>query len=160
MQSVPRAAQLDTVGTAPCALTSRKRAMAEATGHLNIQPGRYADWMVASRTAQAQYAILPPVVSDAINVAEQFEALAGLERLGLANREADNISVVLYWTRATNIVTVAVADLMTGDYFELVLSDDEPPLDVFYHPFAYARARGLELADEQEPEVALDALDA
>jgi hypothetical protein len=103
----------------------------------------------------------PTVISDEAKVAEQFEAFFGPQRLDLADREVDGISVVLYWTRATNVVTVAVADLSTGDYFELVLND-EPPLDVFYHPFAYARARGIDLADatSQPAEVALDALDS
>ena len=38
-----------------------------------------------------------------------------------------------------------MTDVSTGDYFELVLADNEPPLDVFYHPFAHARRRGVAL---------------
>ena len=65
-------------------------------------------------------------------------------RTELASRESNGISVKLFWSRATNLVTVAVADLANDDYFELVLGEDEPALDVFQHPFAYAAARGLE----------------
>jgi hypothetical protein len=119
--------------------------------------------MVAPKTARPLSEILS-VVSGNLHplpdVVQLIESFAAPERVELAEREANGISVVLYWARATNVLTVAVADATTGDYFELVLADDERPLDVFYHPFAYARARGLELADEQEPEVALDALDA
>jgi len=117
--------------------------------------------MVGLKTPHVACAILAIVLSDqdATNVATEFEPLCGPKRVELAEREVDGISVVLYWTRETNVVTVAVADF--DDYFELVLAEGEPPLDVFYHPFAYARARGLELAsDVRQPEVQLDALDA
>jgi len=92
--------------------------------------------------------------------AELFEALSGPERVELAQREANGISVALYWTRATNVLTVAVADTTSAEYFELVLSDHERPLDVFYHPFAYAHARGVGLAaDSTVQGVVLDAFD-
>ena len=60
------------------------------------------------------------------------------------SRESNGITVSLLWSRATNLVTVAVADAASADYFELVLDQDEPALDVFNHPFAHAAARGLE----------------
>jgi hypothetical protein len=65
-------------------------------------------------------------------------------RTELASRESNGISVKLFWSRATNLVTVAVADVANDDYFELVLDEDESALDVFHHPFAHAAARGLE----------------
>jgi hypothetical protein len=116
--------------------------------------------VVAAKTRRPSFAILRTVISDTSNVAGLFEGCFGPQRIDLADREVDGISVVLYWTPKTNVVTVSVADLSTGDYFELVL-DDEPPLDVFYHPFAYARARGIDLGDvaPQPEEVAIDALD-
>jgi hypothetical protein len=95
----------------------------------------------------------------AVSLAARFEAICGPERTELAAREGNGVSVALYWTRATNVLTVAVADVTTGDYFELVLGDGERALDVFYHPFAYARARGLDLLaddDAREAEVAVD----
>jgi hypothetical protein len=62
----------------------------------------------------------------------------------LMSRESSGITVRLLWSRATNLVTVAVADVPNGEYFELVLDEDEPALEVFHHPFAHAAARGLE----------------
>ena len=65
-------------------------------------------------------------------------------RTELMSRESYGISVKLLWSRATNLVTVAVADAANEDYFELLLAEDEPALEVFDHPFAHAAARGLE----------------
>jgi hypothetical protein len=87
-----------------------------------------------------------------------FEATGGTSRRELASRESNGITVRLFWSRSTNLVTVAVVDATTGDYFELVLDEHERALDVFHHPFAYAAARGLEFrAGRPEPEVLLDA---
>ena len=72
------------------------------------------------------------------------------ERLDLAERESDGVAVTLYWTRETGVVVVAVDDATTGDFFEIVV-ENERPLDVFYHPFAYAHARGIELESEAAP---------
>lgn len=85
----------------------------------------------------------------AVSLEEKFEAICGVERTELAAREDDGISVALYWTRGTDALAVTVADATTGDYFELVLAENERPLDVFYHPFAYARARGVELLGDR-----------
>jgi hypothetical protein len=71
------------------------------------------------------------------------------ERVELAERVVDRISVALYWTRGTDVVVVAVVDHASGDAFELVIADNERPLDVFQHPFAYAHARGIELSDDR-----------
>jgi hypothetical protein len=86
-----------------------------------------------------------------------IESLTDIDWTELAEREHDGITVTLYWARSTNVLAVTVNDVSTGDYFELVLANNEPPLDVFYHPFAYARRRGVELlADTHEAEVAVD----
>ena len=69
-------------------------------------------------------------------------------RTELAVRESDGVSVALYWTRGTNILAVTVVDTGTGTAFELVLAENERPLDVFYHPYAYAAARGLDVFGE------------
>jgi hypothetical protein len=74
----------------------------------------------------------------------------------LAVREQNGISVRLLWTRGTTVLAVEVVDERNGDSFELVLGPDEAPLDVFYHPYAYAAARGLDLqssTSEQEETV-------
>jgi len=65
-------------------------------------------------------------------------------RTELASRESNGVTVTLFWSRSTNLVTVAVADAASDDYFELVLDEHESALDVFHHPFAHAAARGLE----------------
>jgi hypothetical protein len=67
----------------------------------------------------------------------------------LISRESNGITVTLLWSRATNLVTVAVADVASHDYFELVLDEQEPALEVFNHPFAHAAARGLEFRTQQ-----------
>ena len=79
-------------------------------------------------------------------------------RTELMSRETNGITVRLLWSRATNLVTVAVADAASDDYFELVLDEHEPALEVFNHPFAHAAARGLEFRTRRpEPEVLRDA---
>jgi hypothetical protein len=93
----------------------------------------------------------------ATTVDDLFAALVATERVELAERENDGVLVGLYWTRGTDVLAVTVDDATTGDYFELVLADNERPLDVFYHPFAYARARGIELVgDRRAVEVGVD----
>ncbi len=79
-------------------------------------------------------------------------------RTELMSRESNGITVRLLWSRATNLVTVAVADVASEDYFELVLDENEPPLEVFNHPFAHAAARGLDFRTRRpEPEVLREA---
>jgi hypothetical protein len=79
-------------------------------------------------------------------------------RTELMSRESNGITVRLLWSRATNLVTVAVADAASADYFELVLDEDEPALEVFNHPFAHAAVRGLEFGTRRpEPDLLRDA---
>lgn len=74
-------------------------------------------------------------------------------RTELMSRETNGIVVRLLWSRATNLVTIAVADAANDERFELVLGKDESPLDVFHHPYAHAAARGLELGSRRpQPE--------
>jgi hypothetical protein len=86
-----------------------------------------------------------------------ISSFSAAERVELADREFDGVSVALHWARGTDLLTVTVDDATTGDAFELVVAENERPLDVFQHPFAYARARGIELlGDRSRAEVALD----
>jgi hypothetical protein len=79
-------------------------------------------------------------------------------RTELMSRESSGVTVTLLWSRATNLVTVAVADVASDDYFELVLDEGEPALEVFNHPFAHAAARGLEFRTRPPvPEMLRDA---
>jgi hypothetical protein len=73
-----------------------------------------------------------------------FEASDETWRTELATRESNGITVRLFWSRSTNLVTVAVADTANDDYFELVLDEHDRALDVFHHPFAHAAARGID----------------
>jgi hypothetical protein len=74
----------------------------------------------------------------------------------LAHRSSDGLDVSLLWRPRDNRVTVCVLDSRTGDSFELTAGDDRP-LDVFYHPYAYAAHRGIEysLPRAGDPEPAL-----
>jgi hypothetical protein len=56
----------------------------------------------------------------------------------LDTRMCDGIQVRLLWCEHDGRLWVAVLDTKTGDSFRLDVRDDEGPLDVFYHPFAYA----------------------
>jgi hypothetical protein len=55
----------------------------------------------------------------------------------LTSRDSDGIHVTLLWNRANNDTVVAVFDASTDAAFELEVADN-PPLDVFNHPYAYA----------------------
>jgi hypothetical protein len=68
-------------------------------------------------------------------------------RVELAVREADGTVITLLWDRLANLLAVVVVDSRRGESFELVIEPDERPLDVFYHPYAAAAARGLDPAD-------------
>ena len=63
----------------------------------------------------------------------------------LALREADGVEVTLLWHPTGDVVSVMVVDSKSGDRFELVLDEDDSPLDVFHHPYAHAARRGLNL---------------
>jgi hypothetical protein len=76
-------------------------------------------------------------------------------RTELMSRETSGITVRMLWSRATNLVTIAVDDAANDDYFELVLDEDEPALEVFHHPFAHAAARGLEFHTRRPEPVVL-----
>jgi hypothetical protein len=87
------------------------------------------------------------------------EAILELTRTELATRVDYGVRVTLFWNRATDVVSVTVEDHANGVYFELVLADNEPPLEVFHHPYAYAAERGL-LVDSTMPRPAELPVDA
>jgi hypothetical protein len=57
----------------------------------------------------------------------------------LDHRENDGIEVSLLWNRVDNSLSVRVIDAKTHERFRLAVRADEA-MDVFRHPFAYARA--------------------
>ncbi len=61
----------------------------------------------------------------------------------LAARHAGTTDVALLWSKRAHRAAVAVLDEGTGDYFELEIGEDDDPLDLFNHPYAYAASRGL-----------------
>jgi hypothetical protein len=76
-------------------------------------------------------------------------------RTELMSRESSGITVRMLWSRATNLVTIAVEDAASDEYFELVLDEDEPALEIFHHPFAHAAARGFEFRTRRPEPVVL-----
>jgi hypothetical protein len=70
-----------------------------------------------------------------------LEPTEGAWRTELMSRESSGITVRMLWSRAANLVTIAVEDAASDEYFELVLDEDESALEVFHHPFAHAAAR-------------------
>jgi hypothetical protein len=75
-------------------------------------------------------------------VTENQNSQAGMPT-ELAHRAGDGIEVLLLWDRGDGRLKVVVDDLRSGGSFELVAGDGRQALDAFYHPFAYAAARGL-----------------
>ncbi len=68
----------------------------------------------------------------------------------LAARHAGTTEVALLWSKRAHRAAVAVLDEGTGDYFELEIGENDDPLDLFNHPYAYAAARGLIPTDEAQ----------
>lgn len=62
----------------------------------------------------------------------------------LDSRINDGLQVDLLWSEPSQQVWVTVTDTRTGDAFSLPVGDDERPLDVFHHPYAYAAAHGVD----------------
>jgi hypothetical protein len=60
------------------------------------------------------------------------------EEKELACRESDGIVVSLRWDSETGDVSVLVEDSRLGESF-VVRAEPEQALQVFHHPFAYAR---------------------
>jgi hypothetical protein len=63
----------------------------------------------------------------------------------LASRERDGLVVSLFWSRAADQLTLAVADRNLDEEFNVNLAGAHA-LDAFYHPFAYAAGRGFGFA--------------
>ena len=64
-------------------------------------------------------------------------ATAFTERRELAHRTSDGIEVTLFWSKATNRVTIAVLDSRSDEGLEFDV-DGSAALDAFTHPYAYA----------------------
>jgi len=60
----------------------------------------------------------------------------------LAYRRDGGIEVALFWDRSTGDLSVLVADLASGEAFELPVAPDRA-LEAFRHPYAYAASIGI-----------------
>jgi hypothetical protein len=58
-------------------------------------------------------------------------------------RLVSGLQVQLWWDPDTGCVWVSVRDARTGNQFLIEVRDDDRPLDVFHHPFAYAPGEQL-----------------
>jgi hypothetical protein len=67
-------------------------------------------------------------------------AIALTDRRELAHRASDGIEVTLFWTKATNRVTIAVLDSHSDESLVFDVSGRDA-LDAFNHPYAYAATR-------------------
>jgi hypothetical protein len=56
----------------------------------------------------------------------------------LAHRTTDGVEVSLLWNAGDDSLRVVVVDARAGTAFEVDAPSDNA-LDVFYHPYAYAR---------------------
>jgi hypothetical protein len=68
----------------------------------------------------------------------------------LAHRESGTLQVTLLWAQETDVFSVSVDDAGTGERFELAV-EHRKPLDVYYHPYAYAALRGARTKPEARP---------
>ena len=62
----------------------------------------------------------------------------------LQTRVNDGLHVSLLWRQSDGRVWVAVTDTKTDQAFSLPVREDERPLDVFHHPYAYAASHGID----------------
>ena len=56
----------------------------------------------------------------------------------LASRTGDGLHVRLLWSAVERATWVSVIDLKRDEVVSVPVSDNQSPLDVFRHPFAYA----------------------
>jgi hypothetical protein len=79
------------------------------------------------------------------------ESLTSIRELD--SRLTCGVQVRLLWRPRDGGLWVAVVDTRTGETFCIRVHEDERPLDVFNHPYAYAALRHLDVnAREIEPE--------
>ena len=62
------------------------------------------------------------------------------DRRELAQRTSDGIEVTLFWSKPSNLVTIAIRDSHSGESLEFDV-DGGNALDAFNQPYAYAAAQ-------------------
>jgi hypothetical protein len=66
----------------------------------------------------------------------------------LAYRAGDGLEVTLFWSPATDELTVDVCDHRRGAYF-VIRPESHLALDVFYHPYSYVSSSDVHYVDER-----------
>jgi hypothetical protein len=77
-------------------------------------------------------------MSKSIRSARSPDTSARDERRELARRSGAGVEVTLYWHPTLDELTVRVSDERHGAHFE-IRAQPYLALDVYYHPYAYAR---------------------
>jgi hypothetical protein len=71
---------------------------------------------------------------------------AATQRSELARRSTDGIEVSLFWSQPSSRITIELIDNRIGERLEFEVANDKA-LDAFRHPYAYAPAQALHLAE-------------
>jgi hypothetical protein len=71
---------------------------------------------------------------------------AATQRSELAHRSTAGIQVWLFWSQPSNRITIELIDNRIGERLEFEVANDKA-LDAFRHPYAYAPAQALDLAE-------------
>ena len=112
---------------------------ASSPAALRLIPGAHPCLSVRAVDVLADVYALRQRDSDAVTV----ESLTGIRELD--GRLTNGIQIRLLWRQHDDRVWVAVIDTRTGEASRIDVRDDESPLDVFRHPFAYAAHHHTEL---------------
>jgi hypothetical protein len=72
------------------------------------------------------------------------------DRRELAQRSNDGIEVTLFWSKASNTVTLAVLDTRSDEALEFDV-DGSAALDAFNHPYAYSARHARSAATPSIP---------
>jgi len=63
----------------------------------------------------------------------------------LNSRVIDGVHVRLLWGSDDGRLWVSVLNTRNGDRFSVNVAENERPMDVFHHPFAYAAHHGVDV---------------
>jgi hypothetical protein len=64
----------------------------------------------------------------------------------LAHRDSGPTHVAILWSRRTGRAAVVAEDDSTGEVIELEIRKGDDPLELYEHPFAFAKERGRRAA--------------
>jgi hypothetical protein len=90
-----------------------------------------------NRTSSREYALVSQITPRDLEEETEMSATSLTERRELDHRTTNGIEVTLFWSTATNRVTIAVLDTHSDESLEFDV-DGTVALDAFKHPYAYA----------------------